>query len=86
MKPNTAIPIGIACDLSQMALEHAANKLGATNLCDLRVCCAWENRTYARKLQGEHGFELVLVPADLLTGQDAWTASNGGRVVYSPGA
>lgn len=76
----------IDCDLAGTMLIQASNMLGNIPLSDLTVCCSLENRHEARKLQGQFGFELVLVPEIVLITRDTWSASFQGRTIWSRGA
>lgn len=72
------------CDFSQSSLEYAASVMNVP-LHSLRVYTARSDSVRARKLQGEHGFELVIVPDALLPTCGAWAAECGTELMWSPG-
>lgn len=73
-------------DFGETALDWARQKLGADLICHLKVYASQLCALEARRLQGRHGFELVIVPDHLMPGEYAWSASYLGRHAWSPGA
>jgi hypothetical protein len=71
------IEMPIACSLSTMALEEAAQMMGGAKIADLHVYASLLLRRDARELQGEHGFELTLVPPAVLKSDYAWLVVHG---------
>ncbi len=77
--------LAINTDFCGDALELGAINL-AVRLCDLTVWAPLSKRIQANRLQGEFGFELVLVPDCLLPTAYAWAVqAPGGNIIWSPG-
>ena len=75
----------VACDLSDIALQDAAHRLGDVPLGECVVSCGGYNGTYARRLQGQLGFELHVVPDCILSSKTAWALWYYGACIWSPG-
>lgn len=80
--------LGVDCSLSEIGLISAANKLGGVALHELTVYASAEARVYARKLQGQFGFGLVLVPPEIMLnthGAHAWCVEHPRGIVWTNG-
>lgn len=76
----------VQMDLSELALDDARCKLGATDFWKLKLWCSDTYRQVAYQLQGKHGFELVVVPNCVLASDWAWAAQYGNDTFWSTGA
>lgn len=77
--------MGVRCDLCEGVLIEAANKMGCVPLHDCTLYVSLEHRALARRLQAEHGFDLVMVPETLLKNRYGWALQHIGDLVYSEG-
>lgn len=77
----------INMDFTEHALTQAASKLGV-ELHSTTVWVAEARRVEARKMQAIYGFTLILVPSQLMSGDEyAWLCrAEGGNTIWSPGA
>lgn len=75
----------VDCDLSETAMIDASNMLGCVPLGDLTLYAPLEERYAARRLQAVHGFELVLVPQEMLASKYTWAIRCDRGVVHSRG-
>ncbi len=76
----------IRCDFCETSLDWARQALGAPEMHMLKVYVTWSSTRTARRLQAEHGFELVVIPDELSLGRYCWAAEYAGRLFGSPGA
>lgn len=75
----------ISCDLNETVLDEACNHLGAAALSEVKLYTTRHNAPNARRLQGAHGFDLVIVPDALMPTRYTWAVEFGGRLLGSPG-
>jgi hypothetical protein len=68
----TNMKMSLLSDLSLMALNAAAAMMGVTELTYCVLITTVSNRLAARRLQGECGFEVRIVPDCLLFGPRTW--------------
>ena len=80
----TATKVPTNCDFSQTSIIYAAATLNVSPH-DLTVYASRFCQVDARKIQGEWGFELVIVPDALMPTRFGWAVENNGRVFWSPG-
>ena len=74
----------INCDMTETTLAEAARMMGISGLANLRVYVGRTIGLPARRLQGEHGFELIVLPDHLLVTPYTWGAEWNGHQVWSP--
>lgn len=84
---TTSIEMPTACDLSETSLNEAAVRyLGGARLSDCTLYACIYHRAVACRLQGIHGFQLVLVPPELMNLRtDTWLLECGGNRAWSFG-
>lgn len=79
--------ITVDCDLSQMSLEAAVHQMGSVPLSGCILSCGMRNGYVARKLQGAHGFQVLVVPDAIVANKGwAWALWHDGRCIWSPGS
>ena len=75
--------IATDCSLCETSLDHARQQLGARAMADLWVVCGESEALAGRRLQGEHGFRLDVVPDAILLTRHAWCARFGNDTVWT---
>lgn len=80
-----SIQMPTPCDLSLTALEVAAHMIGSPVMSDCEVYACVYSRLHARQLQGRLGFELHLIPNELMKAHGAWCLVHGSDHVWSQG-
>lgn len=75
----------VNADFCETTLEDMRLLLRAPRLCDLVVYVGETWATPARRLQGEHGFDLRIFPDHMLKTRFTWGASYASDYAWSPG-
>lgn len=70
-------------NLSETALDEARHALGSGLIGKLKVYASDSGSLVARRLQGAHGFELVIIPDHLLLSSYSWGAEFNGNHYWS---
>lgn len=74
-----------ACDFSETSLDAGRRMLVAPDLHSLKVYVSNASATLARRLQGDHGFELVVVPDHMMPSPYSWNVEYMGKHAWSRG-
>ena len=88
VSPNTLTRVHIASDLTSSAIEDVASEMGV-EASELVVFCSRDTSVHAMRMARELGCTIVLVPNEIMNGQDAWAAHHKQRHefgMWSPGA
>lgn len=78
----SAVELAVPSDLSESSLADAAAILRIP-MHSLTVYCGRNDQIKARQFQGKHGFDLVIVPEEILATRYTWGAVANGVLVYS---
>lgn len=76
----------VDCDFSEVAADDARQMLNAPNLGSMRFWVTERQALEGRRLQGQHGFELTVIPEFIAKGSYTWCAEYLGHRVWSQGA
>lgn len=86
--PGALCKVRIASDLTISAIEDVACEMGI-DTSDLIVFCSRGTSVHAMRIARELGCSVVLVPNEIMNGQDTWAAHHKQRHefgLWSPGA
>lgn len=81
----TVAKLSTACDFSRTALEEVGRQFMCP-LHELTVYVSIGEQVRARKMQGDCGFDLVLIPDALLGTRSTWGARRGNDMLWTEGA
>lgn len=81
----TVTKANISTDFNETSLDCGRAEINAQRLADCHVYCSRFDATTARRLQGQHGFALTIIPTCLLPSAYAWAVEYEGDIFWSPG-
>ena len=76
----------IDMDFTESSMDFARQRLHCLHASMLKIWVTENNAMEARRAQGVHGFELVVVPSEIMLSPYAWGASYGGNMFWTKGA